>query len=100
MLRANTDTVLPRDGDGDGRTRPRTWRWWLWNVVVAALSVAVAPLGAVLAWTLTRWPVWVKILVTAWAVLYLFFTLFSPPSRDRTPGAPRGASGWTQLQGT
>ena len=91
---SNRDSFEVR-GVGDPVRAPeaRGARWWLRNAAIGLLCVVAAPLGVLLAWPLTRWPLWVKLLATAWALAYLFFTLFSPPTRDR-PSAIASIEQW------
>jgi hypothetical protein len=64
--------------------QPNKKPWFKATWFVALATIFVAPVGVVLMWLFTRWPIWIKIVATGYAAIILL--VFTQPGKQ--PAAP------------
>jgi hypothetical protein len=78
-----------------GNTAPRKTAWFKASWFIALTTIFFAPIGAVLMWLFSRWPVWVKVVATVYALAYVVAFSGGGGSKPTTTVVPASTSAST-----
>jgi len=78
-----------------GNTAPRKTAWFRSSWFIAFVTIFFAPVGAVLMWLFSRWPIWVKVVATVYALAYMLAFSSGGGSKPTTTVVPASTSAST-----